>query len=155
MPFRSLRVSVRAGEPVKIFTAKPGDVEIQIRSRAFGGVQASSGFTFTIGGPELSDGKPLDEGAEGVGLSCFSGEWQSTIEPGDEVWADAEASDFQDYTPLTLLVRSTGSRATGRGVGGSAGSADRGTGGGGGSVAGGSPKGATGGRGPAPRPRVG
>ena len=41
MPFRTLRFDIEPGKPQQILTAANGDVEVQIRSRAFGRCSAS------------------------------------------------------------------------------------------------------------------
>jgi hypothetical protein len=98
MPFRTIQKDVAADEPVKLLVAEAGDIEVQIRSTAYGAAGASSGYSFLVGGPEVEGGG---------GLYVFSGEWNSTIEEGDEIWiAAAETMEFRNTTPVTAIIRS-------------------------------------------------
>lgn len=100
MPFKSFSVEIEALKSKCVYTAVAGDKSVTICSRPLPGqMQASNGYNFTVGGPEL-DKDPA------AGLFRLNGEWTGSVSEGDEIWVGVpEKSAWTDKgVPLTVLV---------------------------------------------------
>jgi len=104
MPLRTFFRSIEPGSAECVYKAKAGDVEVTIATLPIPGQsQASSGYNFYVGGPELgTDG--------GGGLYILTSQWGPTqVEPDDEIWVSVPSQELAWSAlgvPLTVLVRS-------------------------------------------------
>lgn len=103
MPFRTFFKSVEPGASMCVYTAEAGDVEVTIATLPIPGQsQASSGYNFYVGGPELSE-----DG--GGGLYVMTSQFSTAIEEGDELWVAVPKQEIAwsaTGVPLTVWVRS-------------------------------------------------
>lgn len=102
MPFKAFQVGIKAGTAECVYKAQSDDAFVQVRSAPLPGQhQASNGYNFTVGGPELKD-NPV------AGLFCFDSQFAAEMEEGDELWVGVpEKSPWTEgAVPLTVLVRS-------------------------------------------------
>jgi hypothetical protein len=98
VPFRGIEKDVKFGEPVKLLTAGPRDVHVQIRARNYGATGVSGGPNFLVGGPDIA--------GEG-GLICFDSAHETDLAAGDELWvAGSEQMAWADSFTITALIRS-------------------------------------------------
>jgi hypothetical protein len=118
MPFRTFRRVLPNDRKGKlVYTAEAGDLEVEIRAKAFPAGGSSVGPSFAVGGPELKD----EDGAS-AGHFVMDSQWSSQVSEGDEVYAAAvEDMPFDDNgATVTILVRSeakpkgTGPRGAGK-----------------------------------------
>ncbi len=112
MPLRTFFRSVEPGSAECVYRGKEGDIEVTIATLPIPGQsQASSGYNFYVGGPELgTDG--------GGGLYVMTSQWGPTlVEPDDEIWVSVPSQELAwtaQGIPITVLVRSRRKAATGR-----------------------------------------
>jgi hypothetical protein len=99
MPFRGVAAELYPGKPERILTAGPGDVHIWLGVGTFGAMGVSGGPNYYVGGPGI---------AGELGTLVSGNEWDSDLEPGDEVWVmAAEELSFAASIRITGTVRST------------------------------------------------
>lgn len=103
MPFTAFTKDLKPREATRLYTAQQGDQHVSVHSNMPGDENdygESGMISFLIGGPKIEK--------EG-GLFCASGEWDSQVLAGDEVWAlipgNPHRASGSDTVPLTVLVR--------------------------------------------------
>jgi hypothetical protein len=103
MPLRTFFKAVEPGDSERVYTAEDGDLEVTIATLPIPGQsQASSGYNFYVGGPELAD-----DG--GGGLYVMTSQFSTQVEEGDEIWVAVPKQEIAWSAmgvPLTVLVRS-------------------------------------------------
>jgi hypothetical protein len=108
MPLRTFFKDIEPGTSQCVYTAEAGDLEVTIASLPLPGQsQASSGYNFYVGGPELAE-----DG--GGGLYVMTSQFTTQVEQGDEVWAAVPKQEIAwsaQGVPLTVLVRSQRKKA--------------------------------------------
>jgi hypothetical protein len=103
MPLRTFFATVEPGESKCVYTARAGDLEVSIATLPIPGQsQASSGYNFYVGGPELAD-----DG--GGGYYVMTSQYSTDVEEDDEIWVAVPKQELAwtaQGVPLTVLVRS-------------------------------------------------
>lgn len=108
MPFRTFFKDVKPGDSQPVYTAEADDLEVTIATLPIPGQsQASSGYNFYVGGPELAE-----DG--GGGLYVMTSQFTTAVEEGDELWVSVPKQEIAWSAvgvPLTVLVRSKRTKA--------------------------------------------
>ena len=106
MPFRSYYAAVEPGKAEPVYKWQAGDVQVMVSTFPIPGQsQASNGYNFFVGGPELGE-----DG--GGGLYVMTSQFTTEVGNGDELWVAIPPQDLAwtaQGVPLTVLVRSRAS----------------------------------------------